>query len=485
MVLFVAASSARAAAPSEKETLDAMRRASDFMVNTVSCRGGYLWNYSADLSDQWGEAPARKSQIWVQGATPEMGECFLRTYQATGDSFYLRAAEKAADALIYGQHPSGGWHYVIDFDPGGLDEWYEKVFSKFKWGMEEYRHNWGNCTYDDDNTQGAVRFLLHLYTTNRKPEYGAALIKGLEFILKSQYPNGAWPQRFPLQYEFAHDGLADYTSYCTLNDNSMRDILFTLIEAWELLGDERYWEAARRGADFIIAAQGGEPQAGWAEQYDMNMLPAWARTHEPAGLMPRQTVDCIGILERFYLMTGDRRYLQPIPKAIKWMRDSANQDMGDGRYRLARYYEISTNKPIYQHKTETVNELGYGLYVYNDDPSGVSGGWIFTEVNIGALEKEYARVSAVSPQRAASDYDRRRNALFATRNGGRENAEQAAAIISSLDARGAWVEDIRVYDVSTTMKLEDPRKTIRGIAVSTFIRNMGALADYYQGFGGK
>lgn len=477
--LFLFASAIFAGPPTAEETLAAMKKAGGFMVDSASCRGGYLWAYTADLSDQWGEAPARRSQIWVQGGTPPMGECFLRARECTGDGFFLSAAEKAADALIYGQHPSGGWHYVIDFDPAGLPEWYETVFSRFKWGMEEYRHLWGNCTYDDNNTQGATRFLLHLYRANQKPEYGQALRKALDFMLQSQYPNGAWPQRYPLQYEFAHDGLADYTSYYTLNDNSMRDILFTLVEAWEILGDERYRDAALRGVDFILAAQLGEPQAGWAEQYDRSMRPVWARTHEPAGVMPRQTVDCIGILQRFYLMTGDRRYLRPIPSAIDWLKHSASEDMGNGRYRLARYYEVGTNKPIYQHKTDRVNELGYGIYLYNDDPTGVSGGWVFTEVNIGALEKEYARVSVISPEQARADYDKRRGAKRDRSGGG--NAARAAELIGALDSRGAWVEDVSVYDTTATMTALDPRKTVKGIAVSSFIENMDALGEYYRG----
>ncbi len=477
--LSLAVSTGFAQPPTAEETLTIMKKASGFMVNTVSCRGGYLWNYAADLSDQWGEAPARKSQVWVQGGTPPMGECFLRAWEATGDVFFLRASEQAADALVYGQLPSGGWHYVIDFDPAGLPEWYETVFSRFKWGMEEYRHLWGNGTYDDDNTQGATRFLLHLYRATGKPEYGEALQRALGFMLQSQYPNGAWPQRYPLQYEFAHDGLADYTSYYTLNDNSMRDILFTLVEAWETLGDERCWDAARRGVDFIIAAQLGESQAGWAEQYDRNMQPAWARTHEPSGVMPRQTVDCIGILQRFYLMTGDSRYLRPIPPAIEWLKRSASEDMGNGRYRLARYYEVGTNTPIYQHKTDRVNDLGYGLYEYNDDPTGVSGGWVFTEVNIGALEKEYARVSAISPEQARANYEGRRTASRDHSGGG--NAARAAELIRSLDSRGAWVEEVSVFDTTVTMTALDPRKTIRGIAVSSFIKNMDALGEYYRG----
>lgn len=480
IALFMAVfnSSVYPAPPSEQAVLAAMRKATAFMVDSVSCRGGYLWNYDADLSDQWGEAPARRSQIWVQGGTPLMGELYLKVYKATGDPFYLRAAEKASDALIYGQHPAGGWHYVIDFDPTGLAEWYAKVFSQFKWGMEEYRHNWGNCTYDDDNTQGATRFLLHLYMTNGKPEYRAPLLKALDFILASQYPNGAWPQRYPLQYEFAHDGLADYTSYYTLNDNSMRDILFTLVEAWEQLGDERYRNAARRGVDFIIALHPGEPQAGWAEQYDTNMRPIWARTHEPAGLMPRQSVDCITILERFYLMTGDRRYLKPIPSAITWLKNSAFVDLGNGRYELARYYEVGTNKPIYQHMTDRVNELGYGLYRYDSDSTGVAGNWVFTTVNIGAIEKEYARVSAITPEQAIADYRARRNAKRGVPDG---NPEAAARLVAALDSRGAWVEDIRVFDTHITMTALEPYKTIKGISTASFIRNMTELTEYVQG----
>ncbi len=471
---------AAAQKPERARVLDAMKRATAFMTDTVSCHGGYLWNYSADLSERWGEAPARPSQIWVQGSTPEMGELFLDAFAATGDSLFLGAARKVADALVYGQHPAGGWHYVIDFDHSGLASWYETTFSKFKWGMEEYRHNWGNCTYDDDNTQSATRFLLHLYMATFDTRYRAPLLKALDFMLRSQYPNGAWPQRYPLRYEFAHDGLADYTHYYTLNDNSMRDILSTLVEAWEKLGDERYWRAALRGADFIVAARLAEPQAGWAEQYDTFMRPAWARTHEPAGLMPRQTVDCIGILERFYLMTGDRRYLGPIPGALAWLKSSAKEDLGGGKYRLARYYEVGTNKPIYQHKTNRVNELGYGLYEYNDDPTGVAGGWVFTEVNVGALEKEYERVSGISPGRALAEYTSCRTAARPAAAAEGADPAKAAALIAALDPRGAWVGDVRVYDTRITMSAEEPYKTIKGIAISSFIRNMRELMRYVQ-----
>ena len=37
-----------------------------------------------------------------------MGEVFLDAYEATGDTQFLDAARKAADALVFGQHPRGG-----------------------------------------------------------------------------------------------------------------------------------------------------------------------------------------------------------------------------------------------------------------------------------------------------------------------------------------------------------------------------------------
>lgn len=39
----------------------------------------------------------------------------MNAYQLTGESYYLKAAQAAADALIWGQHSSGGWPYMLDF----------------------------------------------------------------------------------------------------------------------------------------------------------------------------------------------------------------------------------------------------------------------------------------------------------------------------------------------------------------------------------
>ena len=53
--------------PDEKDVIAAMKKSADFMMNTVSNRGGFLWDYKADFSEQWGEVPMRKTMIMVQG----------------------------------------------------------------------------------------------------------------------------------------------------------------------------------------------------------------------------------------------------------------------------------------------------------------------------------------------------------------------------------------------------------------------------------
>ena len=52
------------APPTEVEA--SMRRATQFMVDKVAYRGGYLWNYLPDMSRRWGEMEARETMIWLQ-----------------------------------------------------------------------------------------------------------------------------------------------------------------------------------------------------------------------------------------------------------------------------------------------------------------------------------------------------------------------------------------------------------------------------------
>ncbi len=450
-----------------------MESATGFMMNKVSNRGGFVYHYAEDLSKQWGEIPARKSQIWVQPpGTPTVGEVLLEAYQATQDSSYLKYAEKVAEALIWGQHPLGGWHYFIDFDPAGIPKFYQEVASRCL-GWEEFYYYYGNATFDDDVTASATRFLLHLYTTSMDPRYRPALLKALDFVLVSQYPNGGWPQRYPLRYDFAHDGHPDYTSFYTYNDGVISNNILLLQEAYEKLGNEEYRNAAYRGMDFYLISQLPKPQAGWAQQYDMELKPAWARSYEPAALCSSQTVENIQDLEAFYLITGDRRYLQPIPEAIQWLERSTVQTDPSRKGTHATFYEVGTNRPLYVHHESRDRKLVRYWVDYEPVELPEYGMWF--KVDIESIKKSYEQVKSLTPEKAMTEYqDKKRMA----RPTPQTSPGEVAKLVSSLDRRGAWITEISFLD--TDNYADNPPLKFRGIDTETYISNMYTLINYLK-----
>jgi PelA/Pel-15E family pectate lyase len=445
-------------------------------MESVSNRGGFLSTYASDLTDQWGEIPARKSQVWVQSpGTVSMGQLLLEAFAATDDPEYLGMAEKTAGALIYGQRPEGGWHYFIDFDPQGIPEYYEKVASKC-WGWEEFYHYGDNSTFDDDVHTGATRFLLSLYLATLDPRYRRPLDRALEFLLASQFPNGAWPQRFPLR--------DDYSSFYTFNDAVTINNIHLLLEAHEKLGDTRLKEAARRGMEFVVKAQLAPPQAAWALQYDKAMRPAKARNYEPAAVSVGQTLECIRNLEIFYKMTGDREFLRGIPDAIGWLeRSTLNGGRGavyEGKtYTHASFYEPGTNRPIYAHRQKSLADV--------DPKDPMQGYWVdyelgnFTEhygeagnIDVAAIKKEFERVSALEPAAARAEYGRERERRDRPAD---VDAGEAGKIIAAMDSRGAWVEDwfaVNYPDFRDRSK----GRNIRAIRIGTAQANLSKLLDY-------
>jgi len=460
----------------ESEVLQAMKKAAGFMANNCSYNGGYLYNYSEDLTHQWGEIPARKTQIWTQPpGTPSVGMMYIDVYKATGEEIFLTYAKLAADALIWGQHPEGGWHYLIDFDMPGLKQWYDEVASKC-WGWEEYYHYYGNCSFDDDATSGPTKFLLELYMTILDPKYRVPLIKALDFFLAAQYPNGGWPQRYPLMYDYPHDGHEDYTHFYTFNDGIIVNNIHLLLEAYEKLGIEKYREAAIRGMDFVIISQLPSPQAGWGQQYTMKMETAPARSYEPASVMPQYTAWNVRELMKFYTITGDRRYLKGIPAAIEWLENSYLPEghAPNDRYTHAMFVELGTNKPLYPHVSGSGIHDG-STWIDHNPENAMPGYGMWYTIDVNNLKDEYERVNALTSEDAMAEYLSLKNTPETIANIDPETVE---SLIGSMDNRGAWVEDITMRDYFNPWFGQ--RTTFRGISIRTYIRNMRTLTHYLQ-----
>ena len=475
LVIVAAATCFADAGPDRADVLAAMKRAARFYGEEVAYRGGYVEKYSEDLSRRWGELPARDTMIWVQDpGTVSVGRVFLDAYTTTGDEDYLRYAKAAANALIAGQHPTGGWHYFIDFDPAGVQDWYERVASKC-WGWEEYYHYNGNCTFDDNTSTGAADFLLDVYMTTQDPRYYGPLLKAIGFLLNAQYPLGGWPQRYPLAYDHPYDGLADYTALYTFNDDIIVGNIDFLLKAYRLLGRDEYRQAALRGMRFAALAQCGAPQAGWAQQYDMELRPRGARNCEPRALSTGLTAQMVLYLMEYYRITGDRRFLRGIPEALDWLdRCTLPEGHSDEGHTHAYFAEIGTDRPLYAHREGT--SMATGRYWIDYDPGNILPGYGYrVRMNVSHYRAQYERVAALTPEQAMAEWREEQSQRSVARS---VDPGTVADVIDAMDDRGAWFEDLSVSDYDDY--IHNPPYRFRGISTRTFERNMRVMMDWVQ-----
>lgn len=448
-----------------REASAGLKRACQFFSEVVSTEGGYLWRYSEDLAVREGEGKADDKTVWVQPpGTPTVGMALLEAYQATGDDFYLNAAKKTGNCLVRGQLRSGGWDYRITFD--------QKERSRYAYRSDqplEGKSQRNTSTLDDDTTQAALRFLMALDAALKQSDAAIheAAMTGLETLLAVQYPIGAWPQRFegppnpdefPVRRASYPDSWSrpfpgkDYKTFYTFNDNAIADVIDVMFLAAGQYGDTRFRASAERAGQFMVMAQMPDPQPGWAQQYDANMQPAWARKFEPPAVTGGESQGVMRMLMQLYRRTGDKKYLEPIPRALEYYRNSI---LPDGN--LARFYELKTNRPLYFTKD-------YQL-TYSD--ADMPTHYAFKVGNsLDSIAREFERLSQTPPDQLNPP---------ARRGPGKPSKSQESrvrSVLAALDSQGRWVENGR-------MKYQgDDDTTRRVIDCRTFVANIRVLAGY-------
>jgi hypothetical protein len=457
-----------------KQADAALRKATVFFRNQVSSHGGYLYQYSADLSKREGEGNASVDTVWVQPpGTPSVGMAFLDAYELTGERYLLDAARAAGECLIQGQLRSGCWDAKIEFAPD------QRKRIDFRTEPERPRAM-NTSTYDDNKSQAAMRLLIRLDAALEFKD--ARLHEAIEYALqstvKAQFPNGAWPQRYaefpdPAEYPVKQAGYpeswprefpgAKYSGFYTFNDNAIADVIDVMFLAHRVYGNDEYRAAAERAGDFILLAQMPEPQPAWAQQYDLDMHPAWARKFEPASITGGESQGVLQILLDLYKETGNRKYLEPIPRAVKYLQSSK---LPSGQ--LARFYELKTNRPLYFTKE----------YVLTYDDGDVPTHYAFkVGSKLDRIEQEYERLAKLSPEEVA----KQRTPLRKLSPPGNSDslASQAKQLIAALDDRGAWVEDGELRYQG------DGDETRRIINSRTFANRLVTLARYLGATRGK
>lgn len=469
---------AEAAQPLEDTALrgqarEALHRGVEFFRREVAVEGTYLWEYSADLTKREGEGVATATQGWAQPpGTPAVGLALLSAYEATGDAFYLGAARETAYGLIRGQLRSGGWHYAIEFAPKAR----RKI--AYRDGGEKSGRN--VTTFDDDTTTASLRFLLRADKALKfqDAKIHEALIYALTSVLKAQYPNGAWPQgydefpdpqnfpikaaSFPETWPRVWPGSQKYWFRYTLNDNVLANLIATMLEAGHIGSEteagtalnavaKQCRAAALKAGDFLILAQMPEPQPAWAQQYDFEMHPAWARKFEPPAVTCGESQGALKALLRLYRESGERKYLEPVPRALAYLRRSR---LAGGE--LARFYELRTNKPLYF-------TTDYQL-TYNDADAPTHYSFKVAD-NSETISRDYERLAKLSPEELKTE-----QAAMPQREA--VQLAEVRSVIEAQDARGRWIEGggLRFH------RPKDP--TVSVIRSATFKRNVELLSRY-------
>jgi hypothetical protein len=256
----------------------------------------------------------------------------------------------------------------------------------------------------------------------------------------------------------------------------MNNTINVLLEAYEALGSEEYLEAARRGGDFFIISQGPTESPAWSEQYDMNIRPAWARTHEPPAYGTRQTAHTLEMLMKLFLYTGDKRYLRPIPATLNWMESSKISVLENGQYELARYYDPQSNLPIDFEILEKRTPEGYMTFRYFPSSEKPFSGRK-ANVDYANLKKEYTLLAGLKQ----GEERKRFNQLYKRPKSYRNpNKSKVAQLLDTMNKDGIWMEDLSVMDVTKTMLFDGPesKKLMRGFSTRTYMENMNTLIGY-------
>ena len=298
------------------------------------------------------------------------------------DAAWYGSAEAlaVADNIVSFQTPAGGWGKNQDRagprrlpgQPYAIGEAPAATPGNFDAARDISWHYVG--TIDNGATTTEMRFLARVSSQLRGAKgdvYRASLLRGVTYLLNAQYPNGGWPQVWPLEGGY-HDAV-------TFNDNALADVAMLMGDIGAGKGDYAFVAAdvrakasaaSRHAVDVILASQvvlNGK-RTVWPQQADMLMLsPASARNYEMPSLASAETTDILLFLMR--QPDPSPALKQAVRDGVAWLeahaiRDSAWEKTADGKQVVAkagaviwsRYYSLTTERPIFGDRDRTIHD---------------------------------------------------------------------------------------------------------------------------------
>jgi len=347
--------------------------------------------------------------------SPRVAINFLYAYYVLGDYRYLDVALRTGEFLLAAQDERGFWVHGYRMTVNGIEPVTSDRHIKFQ-----------------DQVQAHPMFLLSaLYRLTGDERYLEAVKRAGEFYLAAQNPNGSWSHHFNAEKGLGENAIGQPQGG-ELNDSAMNNAIEIMAFMYHLTGEAEYVQAIKRAGDWLVGAQGDEVPL-WADQYDGENNPAWARAFEPPAYSTTATTLACQALREVCRFSGDERYPEAIRRTVSWLEDNAP----DGK--LASFTEPGTGKAIaaWERKVYYLDDPEQVAYL-DTQPIGV---WYLQKVDMTApIKRLLEQAEAGAPAGPEVTVEGALASLPGLRNG-------AQSALETQNEAGVWV----VPNVATFM----------------------------------
>ncbi|MGC3967587.1 MAG: pectate lyase [Pirellulales bacterium] len=246
-------------------------------------------------------------------------------------------------------------------------------------------------TFDNRATTDELRLLARLYNATKDDKYRTAFERGLQYILKAQYPTGGWPQSYPIRP-------TTYHRHITFNDDAMVRVLEFLREIsdpdqmngdrYDFLTPDERAQAKRafdRGIECILKCQihvNGKLTAWCAQHDELDYRPRKGRWHELPSISGAESISIVRLL--MSIEKPSPAVIAAVEGAVAWFRTAEikgyrivqhPEDKTPGKFReavadptaptlWARMVDIETNQPLVSGMDSVphlgMQEIGFG-----------------------------------------------------------------------------------------------------------------------------
>jgi len=310
------------------------------------------------------------------------------------DWFASPEAKAIAENVLLYQRNIGAWTKNIPM--------YKILTDKEKQELIAIKSSTEDCTTDNGATYLEMLFLSKINKQQPDQRYELAFLKGLDYLLESQYENGGFPQFYPL--------VKGYYTHITFNDNLMVNVLnilkeigyetnyFSIKPPKETV--EKAKKAYEKGIDCILNTQykqNGELTAWCAQHDEVTLLPAKARAYELPSLSGKESAQIVLLL--MSIENPSKKIITAVDKAVSWFEktkiigykeevtknekgkitEKTLQKEENAKPLWARFMELDDNTPFFCDRdgikkksyAEIGNERRVGYAWYTHEPNEV------------------------------------------------------------------------------------------------------------------